>query len=110
LQQSCRHCDRLDSQEQSQAETTTGDLNPTKESSEAVTLYVALTSLQTIAPEMELENCPWRHEELCKAQMQDDEIQPVMEWLEKSHTKPPWDVVAPCCAITKNYWAQWDSL
>lgn len=71
---------------------------------------MALTSLQTIAPEMELENHPWRHEEFCKAQMQDDEIQRVMEWLEKSDTKPPWDVVALCSIITKKYWAQWDSL
>jgi len=110
LQQSCRHCDRLDTQERSQAETTTGVLDPTKDSSEPTTLYVALTSLQTIAPEMELENRPWSHAELHTAQMQDNEIQPVMEWLEKSDTKPPWDVVAPCSAITKNYWAQWDSL
>jgi len=75
-----------------------------------MTLYVALTSLQTMAPETELENRPWSHAELRTTQMQDNEIQPVMEWLEKSDTKPPWDDVALCSVITKNYWAQWDSL
>ena len=67
----------------------TRDLNPTKESSEPMTLYVALTSWQTIAPEMEWKIVPGDMKNCAKPKCK------MMEWLEKSDTKPPWDVVAP---------------
>ena len=54
-----------------------------------MTLYVALTSWQTIAPEMEWKIVPGDMKNCAKPKCK------MMEWLEKSDTKPPWDVVAP---------------
>ena len=43
-------------------------------------------------------------------QEQDKDIQPVIEWLERSNTRPHWEDVAPRSENTKAYWAQWDNL
>ena len=78
--------------------------------SEPNILNVALTSLASAAPETEPGKQPWHPEELHTVQMQDNEIRPVMEWLEKSEARPPWETISPCSEVTKIYWAQWNSL
>ena len=43
-------------------------------------------------------------------QMEDEDIDPVLNWLESSSQCPSWPVVAPYSKTTKILWAQWDSL
>ena len=49
-------------------------------------------------------------EALRQAQLADENLKPVLEWLELDTTRPPWEVFAPFSGHTKAYWAQWDSL
>ncbi|MDA8002457.1 MAG: hypothetical protein MPL62_14355, partial [Alphaproteobacteria bacterium] len=49
-------------------------------------------------------------EALRQAQLADENLKPVLEWLELDTTRPPWEVVAPFSGHTKAYWAQSDSL
>lgn len=49
-------------------------------------------------------------EQLTQAQMTDDILRTVIEWLERSHVKPKWEEAAPSSEYTKAYWTQWDSL
>ena len=45
-----------------------------------------------------------------EAQFVDPDIGPVMEWLEVSAERPPWEEVAATRPATKYYWEQWDAL
>jgi len=49
-------------------------------------------------------------EELRQAQRNDKELKPVIEWMEKSTSRPPWEETAPHGEYTKVYWSQWQSL
>ena len=96
LYQPCRHCDRLESRDhlhEKQRESGTTD-----------------ASCQAVTIENHQDVGSWTLAELRQAQTQDKNIQPVMEWLEKSDTRPSWENVAPQSETTKAYWAQWDSL
>jgi len=48
--------------------------------------------------------------ELRQAQLNDREIKPVLEWLERSQERPSWEEIAPHSDSTKVYCAQWQSL
>jgi len=47
---------------------------------------------------------------LRQAQLNDREIKPVLEWLERSQERPTWEEIAPNSDSTKVYCAQWQSL
>ena len=49
-------------------------------------------------------------EKLRQAQLNDEDVKPVLEWLEKSSHRPPWEEMAPHSDNTKVYCAQWQSL
>ena len=52
----------------------------------------------------------WTKEQLQKAQMEDDRIDPIAKMLKKSEIRPPWSSIAPHNEAAKIYWAQWNSL
>ena len=93
LQDACRHCDRLESLEQSN--TTTADVPI------ASPLPVAAISLghESHSPR-----------EIRVKQLNDADIKPVIKWMEENVEKPPWEVIAPHSQTTKVYCAQWQSL
>ena len=100
----CKHCNRRDSTEELH-HAASPDPRPTSEQDgpsatvRAVALNAHNLTVITGSPE-----------ELRQAQLTDDTLCPVIEWLERSTAKPDWDEVAPCGECTKAYWAQWDSL
>ena len=100
----CKHCNRRDSTEELH-HAASPDPRPTSEQDgpsatvRAVALNAHNLTVITGSPE-----------ELRQAQLTDDTLCPVIEWLERSTAKPDWDEVAPCGECTKVYWAQWDSL
>ena len=91
LQDACRHCDRLESLENSSATSEVLATSP----------RVAVISLghESRAPE-----------EIRAEQLNDNDIRPVIKWMEESSEKPSWEVIAPHSRTTKVYCAQWQSL
>ena len=49
-------------------------------------------------------------EELRQAQLNDRDVKPLLQWLERSSHRPPWEEIAPDSDNTKVYCAQWQSL
>ena len=49
----------------------------------------------------------WTPEQLITAQKTDPDITPVLGWMEKCSTRPPWADRAACSPATKAYWSQW---
>ena len=49
-------------------------------------------------------------QELRQAQLSDQDLKPVLEWMERSSHRPPWEEIAPHNDNTKVYCAQWQSL
>ena len=92
LQDACRHCDRLESLEQSSSSTDVLVANAPQ---------VAAISLghESRSPE-----------DIRAEQLQDEDIQPVIKWMEENCEKPTWEVIAPHSQTTKVYCAQWQSL
>ena len=92
LQDACRHCDRLESLEQS---------NTTADVPIASPPLVAAISLghESRSPR-----------EIRVKQLNDADIKPVIKWMEENVKKPPWEVIAPHSQTTKVYCAQWQSL
>jgi hypothetical protein len=45
-----------------------------------------------------------------KAQKQDSEIRIILQWMNESTDKPPWQEVASHTIAVKTYWGQWKSL
>ncbi len=45
-----------------------------------------------------------------RAQLDDQDIKPILEWMEKSPDRPLWSEIAPHSQVAKVYWAQWQSL
>lgn len=52
----------------------------------------------------------WSDEIMQQAQQEDPDVKPIFEWISTGVPKPRWCDVAPMSAVTKSYWAQWDSL
>ena len=96
LYEPCRHCDRLES----------------REHLHEIHYGIGTTdaSCKSVSVEDHQDLGSWTLAELQQAQKEDKNIQPVVEWLEKSDTRPSWEDVAPQSVTVKAYWAQWDSL
>ncbi|UYV64930.1 K02A2.6-like [Cordylochernes scorpioides] len=62
----------------------------------------------SLAEELKLDE--WSLEEMRKAQFEDADLRPVMNWLNAGTNRPAWEDVASCSPITKSYWSLWDSL
>ena len=45
-----------------------------------------------------------------RAQMQDADIKPVLEWKENRDVKPKWEDVSAMSSATKSFWVNWDLL
>ena len=45
-----------------------------------------------------------------EVQLQDPDMQPILEWKEKSEDRPNWQSVSSYSPTTKHYWSQWKSL
>ena len=52
----------------------------------------------------------WSGETMLREQREDDDMRPILEWLEAGSAKPKWSDVAGKSTTTKSYWAQWASL
>ncbi|KAM6975889.1 retrovirus-related Pol polyprotein from transposon 412 [Tautogolabrus adspersus] len=52
----------------------------------------------------------WTLKQPHTAQKTDPDIAPVLGWMEKGSTRPPWAEIAACSPATKAYWAQWKRL
>ena len=51
----------------------------------------------------------WENEVFKEAQEDDEDVRLIIAWKKRGADKPKWVEVAPTSAITKAYWAQWDS-
>ena len=49
-------------------------------------------------------------QDIAKAQEMDSDIGHVMQWMKSGKGRPRWSEVATLSEVTKNCWAQWDSL
>ncbi|KAG7172806.1 hypothetical protein Hamer_G007053, partial [Homarus americanus] len=49
-------------------------------------------------------------EGLEKLQLEDQEVRPMVEWMNQSSVRPAWETISGASPMTKNYWAQWDAL
>lgn len=52
----------------------------------------------------------WSNESMRTAQQEDEDIKPILQWLQAGTARPKWSDVAGLSAASKNYWAQWKSL
>lgn len=52
----------------------------------------------------------WENDAMREAQEKDDDLRHIITWKKRGDVKPIWSEVAPTGAVTKAYWAQWDSL
>ena len=93
------HCDKAESQEEPQAPAKSRDTCAGSQ-----IFYVAALNLLTGAAG---NRSP---EEIRQAQLNDQDVKPVLEWLERSSHRPPWEEIAPHSDNTKVYCAQWQSL
>ena len=98
--ENCKHCDRLDILERASA--------PDEGSLLPVSTDNVVPAVQAVA--INSNNLVDRWEELREAQRDDNDIKPIIEWLEQSSSRPSWEDVAACNGVTKAYWAQWQSL
>ena len=99
LQDTCRHCDRLESVEHSHNATESSSINSTIHKDHC-------PQVSTISLGQESQS----HEDIRKAQLIDEDIKPVIELMEQNREKPSWEVIAPLSQTTKVYCAQWQSL
>ena len=104
VQDSCKHCDHLDTKETHLQQTEVGvNLVSLRKP-----LQVAATRLDRVTDA--IEGLPHTNGSLQQAQEFDPDIGPVLNWLRTDGVRPSWEVVAPYSEDTKLYWAQWDSL
>ena len=75
----------------------------------AVSKAVTLTSTDIGSQAVESSSCFQKHNVRC-AQQEDEEIASIVQWIEKSNTRPSWDEVSSENEVTKIYWAQWQNL
>ena len=47
---------------------------------------------------------------IVEAQKQNTEIRIILQWMEESNDKPPWQEVASYNVAVKTHWGQWESL
>ena len=100
LQDTCKHCDRLESLEQAKSSTEgTPSTHSSFQTPQVATLKLTCTDAESRTTA-----------ELRQAQLSDSEIRPVLEWMGRSTNKPPWEDIAPYSQPTKIYFAQWQSL
>ena len=92
LQDACRHCDSLESLEQSSSSTDV----PVANAPQVATISLGHGSRSP--------------EDIRAEQLQDEDIQLVIKWMEENSEKPTWEVIAPHNQTTKVYCAQWQSL
>jgi hypothetical protein len=60
--------------------------------------------------EGEGEEMLWTSNELQQSQQEDPDIGPIIKLMKNSMEKPSWSKIAPESAVTKAYWAQWETL
>jgi len=111
LRDTCRVCDRTESREYSerqkeQQESQEHLFHSISEQGESPVNLVATVNLGE-SPVLAVGHTP---EELRQAQRSDKELKPVIEWMEKSTSRPPWEETAPHGEYTKVYWSQWQGL
>ena len=97
LHNPCNHCDRLEFRDH-----LLGKQQSIDQAEDA--------SCQAVTIDKGSDIGTWTTSDLRRVQEQDKDIQPVIEWLERSNTRPHWEDVAPRSENTKAYWAQWDIL
>ncbi|KAG7157489.1 hypothetical protein Hamer_G005932 [Homarus americanus] len=49
-------------------------------------------------------------EDFEKLQLEDQDLQPVVEWMSQSSVRPAWETISGASPTTKNYCTQWDAL
>ena len=84
LQDTCRHCDRLESVEHSHNATESSSINSTIHKDHC-------PQVSSISLGQESQS----HEDIRKAQLIDEDIKPVIELMEQNREKPSWEVIAP---------------
>ena len=95
LQDSCKHCERLDTHE-------------------TVALPVKVTRIQvssaTSLSFSDEETSGGSSGEIRDAQLDDEDIKPVLQWMDAHTDKPTWEEVSKYGHGTKIYFSQWQSL
>ena len=57
-----------------------------------------------------IEMAEWNSEFLRNEQLADENIKPLIEWLEQSSVRPSWEIVSMKSSAVKNLWSLWDLL
>ena len=125
---SCKHCERLESQEELKVSTEPGatvqytstqmlsdhcDKAVTEEQAPAKPpdTHASFQIFHVAALDLLTGTAGNRSpQELRQAQLSDQDLKPVLEWMERSSHRPPWEEIAPHNDNTKVYCAQWQSL
>ena len=108
----CRHCDRLDEMDgkspvlDNRGTTKVqcaGDHSLGQSKNQPIARAIAFNAGNLA----DLVNSP---NELNEYKLNDDDLKPVMNWLEYGEDRPQWEVASVHSGATKAYWAQWKSL
>ena len=115
----CKHCERLESQENPKVSTepgaqctTTQMLSDHCEASVKFQDTCASSQIFDVAALNQPTGTAANRspEELRQAQLNNPDVKPLLQWLERSSHRPPWEEIAPHNDNTKVYCAQWQSL
>ena len=120
---SCKHCERLESQEELKVSTEPGATVQTQYTS---TQMLSDHCDKSVTEEQAPAKPPDTHASFQifhvaaldlltgtagrQVQLSDQDLKPVLEWMERSSHRPPWEEIAPHNDNTKVYCAQWQSL
>lgn len=112
----CKHCDRLETMDRMSTVEGSTDVTASQRSGDQDSLNEVLQpkgqlSCRAVAFDADsLVNVVSTPEELKEYQLKDEDLKPIISWLEESENRPPWDAVSAYSGVTKAYWAQWKSL
>jgi len=102
----CKHCDRLETQEGLKMSPEEALMQKPMQSPDTCSHILPVAALNLVSGAAGNRSST----ELRQAQLNDREIKPVLEWMERSQERPTWEEIAPHSDSTKVYCAQWQSL
>ena len=111
LREHCKICDRAESKERATREVGCEDEDH-RLSLIANRVRTHSLAEDTIIDHLEDENFIENlgPQDIVKAQEMDVDISPVIKWMKSGKGRPQWSEVSALSEVTKNCWAQWDSL
>ncbi len=111
LGEHCKNCDRAETRERTASEVQCGNEN------HKLTLIANRIRRQSPAEDTDIDDMRDENfienvgpQDIVKAQEMDPDIGHVIKWMKGGNERPQWSQVSALSEVTKNCWAQWDSL